>query len=81
LQILDEIQPSPLLRPSELQSTRAMIRDSLAWALYRQKKYQEALRQQRQAMKEAQQAGVTGRIDRVRSPAGHRKGGAKSSVE
>ena len=43
---------------AQLQFERAITRDSLAWALFRQKKYEQAWDEQKLAVAEAQSAGV-----------------------
>ncbi len=61
---LDELAKSQLILSSaDVAFTRANTRDSLAWALFRQKKFQEAFSQQQQAMSEARGALVSGASD------------------
>jgi tetratricopeptide (TPR) repeat protein len=49
------MQENVKLRIDEERNNRAMIRDSLAWALFRLRRYEEALEQQNAAVKEARE--------------------------
>lgn len=65
---LDEIAKSLSVKPAEMKMTRAITRDSLAWALFKQRqfdqrKFDESRREQRQAVSEAQAALSQGASD------------------
>ncbi|HVF85737.1 MAG TPA: hypothetical protein VM821_07125 [Abditibacteriaceae bacterium] len=52
------LQAQPELASPQFQYLRAITRDSLAWALFRQKKYEQAWNEQKIAVAEAQSAGA-----------------------
>ncbi len=59
----DKAAKSALLKPAEVDLNRAITRDSLAWALFRQQKFAEATREQRIAVADAQKALAAGAND------------------
>lgn len=62
LQRMDELEKSQLslLASPEFSFTRANVRDSLAWSLYRQKRFAEARREQQKALHDARLALASG---------------------
>ena len=61
---LDELAQSQLnLKPANVAFLRAIIHDSLAWSLFKQKKWDDAAREQRQAVDEARKAVAAGADD------------------